>query len=54
LGYVIWGGDQWWNWGALTPLPLFLLAIAPQFSEDDASQSEPWAGGFADGPWGPP
>ena len=58
IGYLVWGGSQWWNWGQLTLIPLVLLVVAPSFrEEDDDADSEPpppWYGGYADGPWGPP
>ena len=51
VGYLVWGGAQWWNWGQLMPVPLILLAVR---SADDDDEHEPWYGGVADGPWGPP
>ena len=51
VGYAIVGGDQWWNWGQLTPMPLILLMIATSAGKES---DEPWTGGIGDGPWGPP
>lgn len=53
VAYLVWGGDQWWNWGQLTPLPLVALVLGPQFWSDPGDdEPEPFA--FVDGPWGPP
>ncbi len=60
FAYLVWGGDQWWNWGQLSPIPLLLLATRDElrraFSDDDEDDpsAQPAYGGFADGPWGPP
>jgi hypothetical protein len=48
VGYLIFGGSQWWNWGQLTPLPLILLAIA----RDPDTEGDFAAGPV--GPFGPP
>jgi hypothetical protein len=53
VGYLLWGGSQWWNWGQLTPLPVVLLAMRKSF-EDDDDELQPHYGGMAGGPWGPP
>ena len=53
IAYLIWGGDQWWNWGQATPTPLILLLLRTFAHHDDPSR-EPWYGGYADGPFGPP
>jgi hypothetical protein len=60
VAYLVWGGDQWWNWGQLTPLPLLLLLFGDEIraafsdEDDDERASHSPYGGFADGPWGPP
>ncbi len=60
FAYLVWGGDQWWNWGQLSPIPLLLLAMRDElrgaFRDDDEHDApgQPVYGGFADGPWGPP
>jgi hypothetical protein len=51
VGYAVIGGDQWWNWGQMTPLPLLLLLITRAADRDSDGS---WAGGVGDGPWGPP
>ena len=52
-GYLIVGGDQWWNWGQLTPMPLLLLVLDRGYDDEDQDD-----GGYptiADaGAWGPP
>ena len=55
VGYVVWGGSQWWNWGQLTPVPLVMLVFRDSFKDDD-DETEPSRGHGAimDGPWGPP
>ncbi len=53
VGYLLWGGSQWWNWGQLTPLPLLLLVMRDSFKDED-DDPRPYYGGMADGPWGPP
>jgi peptidoglycan/LPS O-acetylase OafA/YrhL len=55
-GYLIWPNDQWWNYGALTPLPLFALAMLRQAHriEERPEEPEPSYGGWPDRPWGPP
>jgi peptidoglycan/LPS O-acetylase OafA/YrhL len=56
VGYLIFGGSQWWNWGQYTPFPLILLIASRtgMVDPDRADRSEPWYGGPIDGPWGPP
>jgi peptidoglycan/LPS O-acetylase OafA/YrhL len=56
VAYLIWPNDQWWNYGALTPVPLIALAVLRQerIREERGDDEEPFAGGWADGPWGPP
>jgi hypothetical protein len=50
IAYLVWPNDQWWNYGALTALPLILLAGTRAGGQPpDAS-----AVGMGDGPWGPP
>jgi hypothetical protein len=49
-GYLIVGGDQWWNWGQLTPMPLLLLALFR--GDDDEDGGYPVVGDSAG--WGPP
>ena len=48
IGYLVFGGSQWWNWGQLTPLPLILLAVARSPDEEASGITLP------DAPWGPP
>jgi hypothetical protein len=48
IGYLVFGGSQWWDWGQLTPLPLILLAVA-RAPDDEVSGIV-----FPDTPWGPP
>lgn len=52
VGYLVWGGPQWWNWGQLTPLPLVLLILRGSRNPDD--EPRPYYDGMADGVWGPP
>jgi hypothetical protein len=47
IGYLVFGGAQWWNWGQLTPVPLLLLLA----SRTDSPGGGTWG---ADGAWGPP
>ncbi len=59
VAYLVWGGDQWWNWGQLSPVPLVLLAmrheLRREFSDDEEDPpGQPAYSSFADGPWGPP
>jgi hypothetical protein len=54
VGYLLWGGSQWWNWGQLTPLPLLLLLTRDSFKDETADSPSSYGGGMADGPWGPP
>ena len=60
IGYLVWGGDQWWNWGQLTPLPLIALVMRDSFrdeedeEEDGSRTATANYGGIVDGPWGPP
>lgn len=51
-GYLIVGGDQWWNWGQLTPMPLLLLALFRDNDDEDADGANPVVGDSAG--WGPP
>jgi hypothetical protein len=52
IGYAVFGGDQWWNWGQLTPLPLLLLIVTrPGAIDSDGAAT---GGVVGDGPWGPP
>jgi hypothetical protein len=50
VGYLLIGGDQWWNWGQLTPVPLLMLLVTRSGSSDSSGA---WSAG-TDGPWGPP
>jgi hypothetical protein len=51
IGYAVVGGDQWWNWGQLAPVPLLLLMVSQAArSESDGT----WSGSMGAGPWGPP
>ena len=50
IAYLVWPGDQWWNYGALTAQPLILLAATRARDQPP----DPSAVGMADGPWGPP
>jgi hypothetical protein len=56
IAYLLWPNEQWWNYGALTAMPLMLLALAREerIREERGEEPEPWYGGFGDGPWGPP
>lgn len=57
VAYLIWPSDQWWNYGPLTALPLVALAVLREerWREGRGNDHvEPWYGGSADGPWGPP
>jgi hypothetical protein len=56
IAYLLWPNEQWWNYGALTAVPLVLLVLDrdDRLREERGSQSEAWYGGEADGPWGPP
>jgi hypothetical protein len=58
IGYLVWAGDQWWNWGQATPLPFVMLVISQGRKDDGESCSRSGSqasyGGYADGPWGPP
>jgi hypothetical protein len=56
IAYLLWPNEQWWNYGALTAMPLMLLAIAREMriQEERGEEPEPWYGGLGDGPWGPP
>lgn len=49
IGYLLWGGAQWFNWGQLAVLPLAML-VWDRFGRS----TDTWYGGMADGPWGPP
>ena len=53
LGYLLAGGSQWWAWGQLTAAPLVALAVARGI-DPGAESDGSGAGGFTDGPWGPP
>jgi hypothetical protein len=53
IGYLVFSGSQWWNWGQLTPLPLVLLAISRTSDRDDDDDCPPLMAGV-EGPWGPP
>jgi hypothetical protein len=56
IAYLLWPNEQWWNYGALTAMPLMLLAIAREtrIREERGEEPEHWYGGLGDGPWGPP
>ena len=56
IAYLIWPNEQWWNYGALTVLPLFALAIdrAERIAKERGGEQQSNYGGWADGPWGPP
>jgi hypothetical protein len=56
IAYVVWPNDQWWNYGALTVVPLLLLAWEAQDrrAAERGEEPEPSYGGWADGPWAPP
>ena len=54
VGYLVGGGSQWWNWGQATAMPLFMLVMSRTIPNRDDAPQEPWFGGVADGPWGPP
>ena len=50
IAYLLWPNDQWWNFGAMTAMPLMFLAAR----RDADAPAEPPAAGMTDGPWGPP
>jgi hypothetical protein len=55
VGYVIFGGSQWWAWGQLAGVPLVLLVIGRGVSRQPrGTRPEGWYGGPMQGPWGPP
>jgi hypothetical protein len=55
LGYLVYGGSQWWAWGQAAVLPFVSLAIARSIARGTAPGArEPWYGGHIEGPWGPP
>lgn len=51
VGYLVFGGSQWWNWGQLTPMPLLLLAL---FREDDDEEDSGYPVVSDAAGWGPP
>lgn len=51
-GWLVVGGDQWWNWGQMAVLPLMMLIVRAQ-ERSSGRQGESY-GAMADGPWGPP
>ena len=57
VAYLLWPNPQWWNYGALTVIPLIALAVMReerQNSERGRDEASGYGGGWADGPWGPP
>jgi hypothetical protein len=54
VGYLVWGGVQWWNWGQDSVLPLGMLLVDKARLKPDRDPDAQWYGGAADGPWGPP
>ena len=55
IAYVLWPNDQWWNYGMLTAVPLIALAVRREERlKKDRGEDEITAGGWGEGPWGPP
>jgi hypothetical protein len=55
IAYLIWPNDQWWNYGTLTVLPLIALAVRREGRvKKERGEDQVTAGGWGDGPWGPP
>jgi len=55
IAYLLWPNAQVWNYGALTAIPLVLLACERQERMSKHGEiTEHWYGGSQDGPWGPP
>jgi hypothetical protein len=50
IGYLLWQNDQWWNYGAMTALPLIWLGVWREMRDEGEPSYESWG----DGPWGPP
>jgi hypothetical protein len=55
VGYLVYGGSEWWYWGQTAVLPLILLLVRRSASRTRRDgPREPWYGGPLEGPWGPP
>jgi hypothetical protein len=56
VGYLVFGGAQWWLWGQLTAVPFLLLVFgrASGQQDDDASWGDPVFVPPQMGPFGPP
>ena len=58
VGYVVVGGDQWWNWGQFAVYPFVFLAMARGFrtvrATDPAARQARLPSGMGGGPFGPP
>jgi hypothetical protein len=55
VGYLVVGGDQWWSWGQLMPLPFFLLVVAHAVRAGGLrGGGDGYPPPVSDGPLGPP